>query len=299
MAERRPRRERDEEVLVWPDLVFVEFIAALLFTVTLTILAVVANAPLQDTADANHTPNPSKAPWYFLNLQELLLHMNPALAGVIVPTVLLILLAVIPYYDRSNEGQGVWFGTRHAKGLIGWSALFSFVMTTLLILYDGNVHTIIYSGLFHQAWPASLNWLRTRADLNTSVPWPAWIRSIPMFPYPASSGPVHIGGLYLRSLKLVLLDDPYQYLDVPTFLTDVFIPSVAMLGLPIVLLLLLKRRYGTLTRRDAMISVFTGFMAVWLETTFVGVSFRGQGMALLPPWQVHGPVEFINLLRFF
>ena len=96
----------------------------------------------------------------------------------------------------------------------------------------------------------------------------------------------------------MLLDDPYQYLDVPTFLTDVFIPSVAMLGLPIVLLLLLKRRYGTLTRRDAMISLFTGFMAVWLETTFVGVSFRGQGMALLPPWQVHGPVEFINLTAF-
>src|SRR5579884_3677932 len=103
MAERRPRRERDEEVLVWPDLVFVEFICALLFTVSLTLLAFVANAPLQDTADPNHTPNPSKAPWYFLNLQELLLHMNPALAGVIVPTVLLILLAIIPYYDRSNE----------------------------------------------------------------------------------------------------------------------------------------------------------------------------------------------------
>jgi len=70
MAERRPRRERDEEVLVWPDLVFVEFIAALLFTVTLTILAFVANAPLQDTADPNHTPNPAKPPWYFLTCRE-------------------------------------------------------------------------------------------------------------------------------------------------------------------------------------------------------------------------------------
>src|SRR6266571_573163 len=111
MAERRPRRERDEEVLVWPDLVFVEFIAALLFTVTLVVLSAVANAPLQARADPNHTPNPSKAPWYFLNLQELLLHMDPALAGVIVPTIALIALGAIPYYDRSNEGQGVWFGT--------------------------------------------------------------------------------------------------------------------------------------------------------------------------------------------
>lgn len=295
MAERRPRRERDEEVLVWPDLVFVEFICALLFTVTLTVLAAVANAPLQDTADANHTPNPSKAPWYFLNLQELLLHMNPALAGVIVPTILLILLAVIPYYDRSNEGQGVWFGTANAKGIIGWTVLFSFVITTLLVLYDAGVHTLLYQGIFHQTWPASLNFLRTRADLNTSFPhWPAWARTIPMFPWPDLTG-----GFHFRGLKLVLLDDPFQYLDFPTFLSDILIPSAAMLGLPIVLLVLMKRRYGQFNRRDAMIALFTGFMVVWLMTTFIGVSFRGQGMTLLPPWQVHGPVEFVNLLRFF
>ena len=68
----RPQaRARDEEVLVWPDLVFVEFIAALLFTITLFILSVVINAPLLDQANADVTPNPSKAPWYLLNLQEL------------------------------------------------------------------------------------------------------------------------------------------------------------------------------------------------------------------------------------
>src|SRR6202163_214200 len=127
MAERRPRRERDEEVLVWPDLVFVEFIAALLFTLALVALSFAANAPLQDHANPNHTPNPSKAPWYFLNLQELLLHMEPSLAGVIVPTVFLILLAAVPYYDRSKEGQGSWFATVNSVRITIWSTIVGIV----------------------------------------------------------------------------------------------------------------------------------------------------------------------------
>ncbi|MEE9278227.1 MAG: menaquinol-cytochrome C reductase, partial [Dehalococcoidia bacterium] len=76
----RPRREREEEVLVWPDLVFIEFISAVLFTLSLLVLSTFLNAPLLDRADPDTTPNPSKAPWYFLNLQELLLHMEPAWA---------------------------------------------------------------------------------------------------------------------------------------------------------------------------------------------------------------------------
>src|SRR5438874_13630965 len=137
MAERRPRRERDEEVLVWPDIVFVEFISAVLFLVLLMGLSTAINAVLLDQANSDITPNPSKAPWYFLNLQELLLHMHPALAGVIVPTVALILLAMIPYIDRNNEGQGVWWsGHPKAIQICLFTVAFTFVMTWLLILYD-------------------------------------------------------------------------------------------------------------------------------------------------------------------
>ena len=108
----RQKRERDEELLVWPDLVFVEFICAVLFTITF-VAAVDAGqrAAARTRRTPDITPNPSKAPWYFLNLQELLLHMNTALAGVIVPTVSLIVLMAIPYIDRSNEGRARWFGT--------------------------------------------------------------------------------------------------------------------------------------------------------------------------------------------
>ena len=121
----RPRREREEELLVWPDLVFVEFICAVLFTLSFTVMSAVVNAPLINRANADITPNPSKAPWYFLNLQELLLHMNPALAGVVVPTVFLIVLAAVPYIDRSTEGQGTWFGTLNAVRITIWSGIFS------------------------------------------------------------------------------------------------------------------------------------------------------------------------------
>src|SRR3970040_3088652 len=96
-ARRRPKREREKEVLVGPDLFFVEFIAAVLFTITFLLLSVFINAPLLNRANPDVTPNPSKAPWYFLNLQELLLHMHAAWAGVILPTIFLVFLAVIPY----------------------------------------------------------------------------------------------------------------------------------------------------------------------------------------------------------
>src|SRR5947208_13467222 len=113
----RPRREREEEVLVWPDLVFVEFISAALFTFSFTVVSALFNAPLLNRANPDVTPNPSKAPWYFLNLQELLLHMDKAWAGVLLPTIALGFFAVIPYLDRSREAQGIWFGTKNSVRL--------------------------------------------------------------------------------------------------------------------------------------------------------------------------------------
>ena len=105
----RPKYVEGDEVMVWPDLVVIEAISAMVFTLLLLFLSVMVNAPLLPVANPTRTPNPSKAPWYFLNLQELLLHMDPALAGVFVPGLALTLLAVIPYIDKSPLGQGVYF----------------------------------------------------------------------------------------------------------------------------------------------------------------------------------------------
>ena len=149
----RPPREREEELLVWPDLVFVEFICAVLFTFSFTIISTMVNAPLINRANADVTPNPSKAPWYFLNLQELLLHMHPALAGVIVPTVLLLVLAAVPYIDRDKEGQGTWFGTVNAVRITIFSTVFAFVITTVLILLDSGKHAEAYEKVTGTTWP--------------------------------------------------------------------------------------------------------------------------------------------------
>jgi quinol-cytochrome oxidoreductase complex cytochrome b subunit len=164
----RPRREREEELLVWPDLVFVEFICAVLFTFSFTIISALVNAPLINRANPDVTPNPSKAPWYFLNLQELLLHMNPALAGVVVPTVLLIVLAAVPYLDRSREGQGTWFGTPKAVAITVWSSIFALVGTVLLILLDSGKHAEWYERITGKTWLGDA-WLGEKAIVNAET----------------------------------------------------------------------------------------------------------------------------------
>jgi len=270
MAERRPRRERDEEVLVWPDLVFVEFIAAILFLVLMLILSAAINGPLQDRANSDITPNPSKAPWYFLSLQELLLHMHPALAGVVVPTVALILLAAVPYIDRSNEGQGVWWsGTPRAVGITLSTVVFTFVFTWLLILYDNGVQDKVFNIITGQHLPI---WLQSTRGIQTGINWPGWTKSIPYLPH-----------------DLKLLDSHFQKLNFPAWLVEQGIPLAAMIGLPCVLLFLLRLRYGPIGMRGTMYALFTGFMVVYITLTISGTAFRGQGMELLPPWDVHEP----------
>src|SRR4030066_441187 len=144
-ARPRPKREREEEVLVWPDLVFIEFIAAALFPISFTILSVFITAPLLNRANLNVTPNPSKAPWYFLNLQELLLHMDKAWAGVLVPTVALAFFALIPYIDRSRHMQGVWFGTKYSARITVATAIYAMIVSFGLVTIDARDTTGIES----------------------------------------------------------------------------------------------------------------------------------------------------------
>lgn len=135
-ASRRDVRDRDETVFVWPNLLIIEFIAALLMLLSLIILSWLVNAPLEAHANPDRTPNPSKAPWYFLNLQELLLHMHPALAGVIVPTGALLALAALPYIDRDTSDVGKWVPQPNAIPIIIFSTIYTSVLIPLMILLD-------------------------------------------------------------------------------------------------------------------------------------------------------------------
>jgi menaquinol-cytochrome c reductase cytochrome b/c subunit len=330
----RPRREREEELLVWPDLVFVEFICAVLFTVSFTVMSALVNAPLINRANADVTPNPSKAPWYFLNLQELLLHMNPALAGVVVPTVALIVLAAVPYLDRDKTGQGVWFGTPNAVKISIFSALFATVLTVGLILFDSGKHAQAYESITGSTWPVGQerpDWLPNSGlveagwDLvfsrNLRSVQTEWHWSINVFGLDAGFGPNgHNGRLDwpddFTRVPLPIINGtwwpswgndhgqpppgwyqdlpdwltglyPYDLnVNLPAFIVEILIPSIVMTALPALMVFLLWRIGWVNNRRDVMLAIFSGFMAVFWVMTIVGAAFRGAGQDLVPPWDV-------------
>ncbi len=132
----RPTDLAEDEVMVWPSLVVVEAVCAVVFLLILVALSVLVNAPLTARANPNQTPNPSKAPWYFLNLQELLLHMNAGLAGVIVPTVALVGIAAIPYIDRSPLGVGILGTSTKGRRIAGFTTVFTTVVLVAMIYLD-------------------------------------------------------------------------------------------------------------------------------------------------------------------
>ena len=109
-AEGRPlfEQENNEKVLTWPDLVYTELICMVVVTAVLVAWGIVLQAPLEEPASAAKTPNPSKAPWYFLGLQEMLVYFDPWMAGVVLPSVILVGLMAIPYIDFNKLGNGYY-----------------------------------------------------------------------------------------------------------------------------------------------------------------------------------------------
>ncbi len=101
-------RDPDDEVFAWPHLIFRELLLFLLVVAFVLFLAVFWNAPLEELANPIHPPNPAKAPWYFLGLQELVSY-SAFWGGVVVPALLVTALALLPYLDRRREGVGRWF----------------------------------------------------------------------------------------------------------------------------------------------------------------------------------------------
>lgn len=98
----------DDKVLVWPDLVYIELICLVLLTAFLVVWAIFLRAPLEQPADPNVAPNPAKAPWYFLGLQEMLVYFDPWLAGVVLPGLIIVGLIAIPYIDKNPWGNGYY-----------------------------------------------------------------------------------------------------------------------------------------------------------------------------------------------
>jgi hypothetical protein len=128
------KESSNQKTWVWPDLLYIEFIALIICSFVLIFWAIYLRAPLEQPANPAATPNPSKAPWYFLGLQEMLVYYDPWYAGVVLPTIIIVGLMAIPYIDLNPKGNGYFTFTERKFSisifLFGYLALWVFMIIT-------------------------------------------------------------------------------------------------------------------------------------------------------------------------
>ncbi|MBZ0170606.1 cytochrome C [Candidatus Methylomirabilis lanthanidiphila] len=157
-----------DRVHVWPYLVRNEFICSIIVMVILTVWSIVIDAPLEEPANPTQTPNPSKAPWYFLGLQEMLVYFDPWFAGVVLPSLIIVGLMVIPYVDINPKGNGYYtFKER------------PFAITTFLFGFFFLWISLIITGVFFRGPGWNLFWPWETWDPHmvialTNIDLPAW-----------------------------------------------------------------------------------------------------------------------------
>ncbi|MCT4589015.1 MAG: cytochrome b N-terminal domain-containing protein [Carboxylicivirga sp.] len=128
-----PESTKKEMVNTNPELVYKEVVVALSLILLLIVFSMVVDAPLLAKANPLESPNPSKAPWYFMGFQELLLHMHPGFGIFIVPVLVTAFLIYIPYF-KTEVNVGVWFNSDTGKKITLWSSVYSFLFTLFLII---------------------------------------------------------------------------------------------------------------------------------------------------------------------
>ena len=121
-------------MLVWPDLVYTELICMIAISALLIFWAIWLQAPLEEPASSVKTPNPSKAPWYFLGLQEMLVYYDPWMAGVVLPSLIIVGLMAIPYIDFNKAGNGYYTIKERMFAYLTFQFGFLELWVTLIIL---------------------------------------------------------------------------------------------------------------------------------------------------------------------
>ena len=164
----RVRQDETEMVMTVPNLVVREVIAFMILVIVLSILSLCFNAPLEWQANPQHTPNPAKAPWYFLGLQELLHYFPPVVAGVLLPTMVVVALIVIPYFNVNLKQEGMW--KSHRPQTLTISLISIGVVCVVLLIFNVwamLVPTILMTGImlipyFSHEEKGVIGWLSTR-----------------------------------------------------------------------------------------------------------------------------------------
>jgi quinol-cytochrome oxidoreductase complex cytochrome b subunit len=126
----------EDTLFSFPVVLLWELVLLLGVTLAIFLFSLIKQAPLEEIANPQVTTDPAKAPWYFVGLQELLEHMHPTLAGVIIPGILVGFLIVLPYLDSSRQGVGRWFGSRRGLRITLLTALYAVIVMSASILLD-------------------------------------------------------------------------------------------------------------------------------------------------------------------
>lgn len=126
----------DDTIFSFPVVLLWESVLLLGVTFTIFLFSLVKQAPLEEIANPLVTTDPAKAPWYFVGLQELLEHMHPTLAGVIIPTALVLFLLALPYLDQSRTGMGIWFSSSRGRWIVVGTAFYTLVIMPGYIALD-------------------------------------------------------------------------------------------------------------------------------------------------------------------
>jgi hypothetical protein len=156
------RPEWTKEVHVWPFLLRIEFLAAIIVTFILMVWSIALDAPLEEPANPTLTMNPSKAPWYFLGLQEMLVYFDPWMAGVVMPTLIIIGLMVIPYIDENPLGNGYYTFKQRRFAILTFCFGFILLWVTMII-----IGTIIRGPGWMWFWPGQ-TWDHNRLVFETN-----------------------------------------------------------------------------------------------------------------------------------
>lgn len=209
----------DEYVPFMPDLLVREVAVALALIALIVVLAIVLGAPLGEPANPGLSPNPAKAPWYFLGVQELLVHFHPLFAVVVIPLLFITALVAIPFLQYDHHVAGDWFLTPRGKRLAAVAAGVGVLATPLLILVDEFV-------VGPEGW------------------WPG----------------------------------------MPPFVSHGAVPTVLTV-LALAAFYWFTRKRLAASRNEAVQALFALLVACFLVLTVTGIWFRGEGMALVWPWQ--------------
>jgi hypothetical protein len=209
-----------EKVTTLPHLVSRELVFALIMTGLILMWSVWINAPLEGAANPDVSPNPAKAAWYFMGLQELLLHFHPVFGAIVIPALALGALILLPYQRFDMSAEGVWFRSLKGRKMAVVGVVTALIVTPVLVLLDEYV-----------------------LDLSALLP------------------------------------------TLPTTISNGWVPLAALLLMLVGYYEAVKRVFKA-SACETRQSVFVLLVISFVVLTVIGIAFRGEGMALMWPWEV-------------